>query len=452
MDYRSDIRSKDLITMAFLKTKFWGLFRDIENNRDLYTEIRLDDPRAILMFYDDEEKKYRQKYFDTLFEGLGYTENDVHLLRSILDDTFPGWLQNRNESQESLRTNSRIGNRDLLDLYFSYGASHTVFKEHMEEVKRVTENIGKDNDKRLTRRLKDFNRYILTQESPGDVARLLSRNLLTLQKANNNDLILIWRSWLRVFLQSKPDNSDAANRILASILSGASEAVQRAAPLNTSNAEEASLNRKQRADFASSIFTHITDYFSDPNTVLLMLLFLLPSRGNNFFEDYMRDGEWKKMFESSLNYVDEYFIGQNHNIFREYKWPEWQFTLYQWSLSINSSDVAQPNRAIEGADLRHRRVNNYVFNLLENDAKLTYTFIYNQFWSKDWTSDEYKWSIGGKIGQYNNQEDIRALGRVAKKAINSRALVRRQKDELGRFIEELDRFITDTQVSSNLIG
>src|SRR5260370_10554519 len=85
----NDICTKDLLAMVFLKTKYWGLFRDIEENRDLYTQVRLDDMRASLLVDDKEEQEYRKKHFDDLFERLGYTATHSKLLRSVLNEPFP---------------------------------------------------------------------------------------------------------------------------------------------------------------------------------------------------------------------------------------------------------------------------------------------------------------------------------------------------------------------------
>ncbi len=142
-----------------------------------------------------------------------------------------------------------------------------------------------------------------------------------------------------------------------------------------------------------------------------------------------------------LHYVDEYFIEKNRNVFHEYDWPYWSFVLYQWSLSISQGDV-HLNQYVDDAVTRHRQVNDYVFNLLNKDAKLSYTFIREQFWSNDgWANESYRWRIENKIGQYSNDEDRKNILRIADQAISSKVLPSSQMRELEDFKKLFGQFI-----------
>jgi hypothetical protein len=159
----SDIISKDLVIMAFLKTKYWGLFADIESNRGLYTQIRPEDRIFSLMFSDGEEGKYRKNHFNRLFESLSYSQDEIDLLTDMLNEVFPGWRLDNHQREDDLREGARIGHRDLLDLYFAYGIAQNTFVKHMKEVVRVTQRLEKYNEKQLSRVLSEFNQYATKQ-------------------------------------------------------------------------------------------------------------------------------------------------------------------------------------------------------------------------------------------------------------------------------------------------
>ncbi|HEV7453900.1 MAG TPA: hypothetical protein VGO07_01430 [Candidatus Saccharimonadales bacterium] len=440
LDNQLDIRTKDLIAMAVLKTKYWDIFWDIEKNKDLYTQIRLEDRRAsVLMMDDDDEQKYRKQHFDSLFGELGYSSEDIQSVQSILNDTFPGWRdKHASDDEDTMRAENRIGHRDVLDLYFSYGTSQELFKKRLEQVRRITDHAGKDSEKTLMRKLREFTSYVTSDEEPGSIARLFARRLLRTQSNKNNQL-LIWRHWLRAYLQYGAGANDGTNSVIASILSGANDAIQRSAPVGSSS--QARIDQ-HRIELARWLFEDITSYLKDPYPGLLMLLFMLPARGNRFFEEYMNNGGLVEVFEIVLGYTDGYFLNpvKKRNIFQEYEWPYWSFVLYQWSLSIDASN-GNFNKLVPSAHVRHRKVNDYVFSLLDGDPRLTYQFVREQFWSNEgWSSETYEWRIASKIAQYNNPDDISSLLDVVEKAMNGARLSRSQKEELQEFHRLLSQF------------
>jgi hypothetical protein len=435
----NDICTKDLLAIVFLKTKYWGLFRDIEKNRDLYTQIRLYDKRAFLLWDDKEEQEYREKHFNDLFERLGYTDRDTELLRQILNDTLPGWHGDTSINEDQLRSTRRIGHRDLLDLYFSYGVSQQAYKERMQRVTPIVEHARKDTEKSLTRRFKDFNRYALKEESAGDIARLLSRQLIQLEDGSGLT-VNVWRCWLRVLLQYESGANEATNSILASILSGANESIQRTLPLDTTDTPSVSQTIDYRVELARKLFEDIVDHLSDTYLALLVLLFVFPPRGNAFFLDYINRHGTEDLFLPVLSYVDNHYLTQKHSVFREYEWPYWSFVLYQWSLSISQGSI---NTSIPDAPQRHRNANDYVFNILGSDPKLTYRFIRDQFWSNEgWSSEKYQWRIESKIAQYDNKADYENILSVTKRAIAGKRLATTQKSELEEFLGDFQKYIT----------
>lgn len=431
---QDDIRTKDVMTMAFLKIKYWGLFRDIEANRDLYTQIRLEDQRASLLFDRSDDENHRKKHFNDLFERLGYDSNDIQLLQPLLSETFPDWRGEGHISEDELLSTNRIGHRDLLDLYFSYGISHRTFKERMKHVRPIIERVakGKYNEKSLTKSFKEFNRYALSNEQGGDIARLLARRLLSLQNQQAVPVV-VWRCWLRALLKYESGSDEATNAILASILSGANECLQRTFPRNNPNLSDPASIIDQRVSDAIMLFEDITAYLSDPYMGLLLLLFVFPPRGNSFFLDYINRHGVQDLYLPILNYVDDYFIAQKRNVFHEYSDSRhWRFVLYQWSLSISQSGSI--NSAIEDAENRRRAVNDYVFSLLKNNPKLTYEFILAQFLTDgDQGTSVREWHIEHELKQYSDEEDRARIISLVRDALSSKALSASQKEELVEF-------------------
>lgn len=443
MNLDKDIRTKDLIAIAFLKTKYWGLFRDIEANRDIYTQIRFEDSRAYWLFDRGDEQEHRKKHFNELFETLGYNARDMRLLRPLLSETFPDWQGEGHTSEDELRATNRIGHRDLLDLYFSYGISHQTFKKRMEHVTPIVERVtkGKYNENSLMKQLREFNKYALSQEQGGDVARLLARSLLRLQQQQAVP-VTVWRCWLRALLKYESGANEATNAVLASILSGANDSIQRTLPLNTSGASDMATVIDQRVDGAITLFEDITAYLNDAYLGLLLLLFVLPARGNSFFLDYINRHGARDLYLPVLNYVDKYFIAEKRNVFREYSDSRhWRFVLYQWSLSISQGSEGV-NRAIEDAQARQKAVNDYVFSLLKGDPKLTYRFIQGQFLTDgDQGTGVREWHIANEMKQYSRKEDREHIVDLTREALASKELTNSQKEELVEFDRLFNQFI-----------
>lgn len=441
----NDIRAKDLIVMVFLKTKYWGLFRDIEANRDLYTQIHFDDRRFSLLIDDHREEEYRKKHFNGLFERLGYSDSDTEMLRAVLNETFPGWNGRSNIDDDDLLAAKRIAHRDLLDLYFSYGISHQIFKKHMEEVSKVVDQVTKNKytEKTLTRQFRQFNRYALKQEQVSDVSRLLARRLLRLHQEQEAVPIVVWRCWLHALLSYEKGKNEATNSLLASILSGANDSIQRTVPLDTSSRTDMAKTIDFRVDLSAELFKNVTDALVDPYLALLMLLFVLPDRGNSFFLDYINRHGFQELFVPVLDYVDSYFIDSKRNVFDEYSWPQWSLVLFQWSFSISQGSI---NKKVPGYVERHKRVNNYVFSILQNDARLTYEFIKSQFWSDDtWAGEPHRWQVSNKIAQYEDKTDRENLISIVDAALSSKVLKAGEKKELEEFRRLLAKLANSTE-------
>lgn len=442
MNPNKDIRTKDLIAMAFLKTKYWGLYRDIEANRDIYTQVRLEDDRAFWLFDRNDEQEHRKNHFNELFTRLGYGAGDMRLLRPLLSETFPDWQGEGHTSEDELHATNRIGHRDLLDLYFSYGISHQAFKEHMEHVAPIIERITKSkyNENSLTKQLREFNRYALSQEQGGDVARLLARSLLRLQQQQAVP-VAVWRCWLRALLKYESGANEATNAVLASILSGANDSIQRTLPLNTPSTSDMATVIDQRVDGAITLFEDITAYLSDTYLALLLLLFVLPARGNSFFLDYINRHGARDLYLPVLNYVDKYFIAEKRSVFREYSDSRhWRFVLYQWSLSISQGSEGV-NRALEDAQARQKTVNDYVFGLLKGNPKLIYKFICGQFLTDgDQGTGIRKWHIAHEMKQYSYPEDREHIIDLTREALASNELTTPQREEMVEFDRLFNEF------------
>jgi len=425
------IGPQDLIALAFLKTKYWGLFRDIEVNRDLYTQSRQEDKRASFSF-DVDLPKYRKEHFDQLFEMLGYPADDITLLSSLLNDIFPGWVGGRGVSEDDLRINKRVGHRDLLDLYFSYGISHQAFMLRMEHVESVTSIATKPHsEKTIKRAFKDFNTYALSQEETGDIARLLSRQLLRIQREQNVP-IMVWRCWLRALVQyESAATAEGANALMAAILSGANDSIRQSFPTVAGDVSP------DRVAAAGTLFKNIDRYLADPYLAVLLLMFVHPEQGNDFFVGYMDKHGPKELFGPVLRYVDTYFITEDRNIFRDRGLPYAVFVLKEWSLSVSLTN--EINSTAVGAKRRHRRVNDYALQLLKQDTEMIYGFMRQQFWVSDSDGRNSGWRVARTIAQYDNKADLSTLRQLVQTALASQRLEPSQKEELRKLDELLGR-------------
>ena len=141
---------------------------------------------------------------------------------------------------------------------------------------------------------------------------------------------------------------------------------------------------------------------------------------------------FQKLRRRGLKYVDEYYLDypEEHKLFDASRGYEWRFIFYQWSLSMRTSPST--TESFYGAAARFKRVNDYVFMLWNEDHKLAYKSIRNNFWRTRWSSEQNKtWQVDAQeLAPYDNQKLIE----LATVLSNSQSISNVQRAQMSEFV------------------
>lgn len=254
------VNYSDRFLMGHLKLKYPSIFRDIAANRDRYTQPkeREDSIRNMLMDKEELSKKRREE-LEALFNEAHLNNEQKDTLKDLLVDLFPALSGILNQSNShvplpELRTERRVGHRDVLDAYFALTTSQDAYIQHEKWIEELLTDISDADDSELMRRFEKYTENARNDNSETDSITLLRNELL---KENHKAYQLrAFRSWMRVVLKDAKAVADDDNRALARILSAINDIEQRSQP-------------EDRVDIGKFVFHKVTDYISKPYIALL---------------------------------------------------------------------------------------------------------------------------------------------------------------------------------------
>lgn len=419
----------DRFLMGHLKLKYPLIYRDIAENRSLYTQTkeREEDLRSIFMD-QDEVKKERVEKFQRLFEDARLNADQRVSVKELLVDLFPVLsevfdLSKRHVDTSTLRAQRRIGHRDVLDAYFALTASQDAYQRHEKWINELLKGLKGGSDDELIAMFEQYMSRSREDDSETDSITLLRNELLkTKHKAYQ---LRAFIAWMRVVLMDDTSNHDDDNRALGRILSAINDIIQRS-PI----AEKDSLSR--------SVFENVTLYLKKPYTALLMLLFLLPERQNDYLHDYIADKAFKQggLYQRVLKWVDNYFFNSEVNVYSDYKYEEWAFITYQWALSIRAQGTT-PNELVRGAKTRQDKVSKYLYRTLLKDDRIAHKFIVDRFKRNE---DGDGWRVDAETITPHSSF---TLLKLANNLIKSRLLTISDREQMIEFKESLEAFRSD---------
>lgn len=435
------VNDADRFAMGHIKLKYPLIYDDIARNRHLYTQAKEEEQTLREMFMqDDEVKAERKRHFDQLFGNADLDNEASDRVKDFLVDIFPVLNSVFNDNQrhldlDELRENCRIGHRYVLDAYFASVQSQEAFIKSREMVNKLIEQIPKVNDTQMMELFREFMQESRNDKSEMDNETLLRNELKTSKHAAYN--ARGFRAWLRV-LTSDSFDGDEANRIIGRILSALNDLYLTAKP-------------EDRIAFAEQIFDDIERYAKNPQTILLILLFLIPERGNGYFNQYVQreiqnpDG----LFERLLKCVDDYFLQGDHNVFTEFKYEEYSFIVYQWALSIDAGTRVGINKDVSDSQERFKHVNEYVFKLLNDDDKLAFNVLKQRFWKKENdtnTNEKPELRLDrDSLAPYDLQQLVSLVDKLTK----SESLSRTRRRYMRLLLEQLESYISETTTEEN---
>lgn len=362
----------DRFMMGHIKLKYPLIFNDIATNRWRYTQSRGSELSIRhMMMGDDEERHNSVSHFEKLFDTADIHDEQREVVKDLLVDLFPSVKKvfepsSGRPNEDQLRRERRVGNRDVLDAYFALTQSQDAYMQHEGWIAELLENIERETDEQMIGKFELYMNRARADNSKTDSVTLLRNELL--ERKHSAYQMRALRAWLRACLRSEVNLSEEENRALGRIISALNEVALRQQP-------------EQRFSFGQRVLGGITNYLSDPRSGLLLLLFLLPERGNQYLTDYINEKGFspRGLYYRVLKWTEDYLIENEVDIFTEYSYEDYSFILYQLALSIRSGNHTY-NTSVPGAAGRYKRVNEYAFKLLNANHKAAYEFIIRRFW------------------------------------------------------------------------
>lgn len=438
-DNRKYVDYTDRFLMSHLKLKYPLIFQDIAKNRSLYTKSKDMEEDINVHFMDDKEYlESKRKHFLDLFGLASLDSEEEAIVKGLLEDLFPV-LSNIFENYQKhidykeLRRNRNIGHPDVLDAYFAQTGSQDLYIQNRNMIEELLRDAQNDTDATLFSKFSKFMSDIKALDPDSSGLALLREELV--QDTYRTYRLRLYRAWLRAAVTLQDEGDEARhNRELARVLGAINDDIIRETNSNT------------RINRSRYIFQNINDYLTSPYTSLLLLLFLLPERGNNFLSDYVNGPGMNNggLFDRVLRRVDQTILQTDENLFEKDE-SYWAFIAYQWSLSISMN--GKLNISVPYAKRRFDTANEYFRKHLKSNSKIAYTFLRANFW-KDNHYDGYGSLVSGwsldqdKIAAY----DPAMLLEVVNTITASKILTTREVKELKGLTEKLVQHLEFTKL------
>lgn len=425
----------DRFVMGHIKLKYPLIYRDIAENRGLYTTPKENEKELRIRFMENKELEERNaKHFKELFANQHLAEEQAETVKELLVSIFPKVYKaldsySRSVDEAELRQNRRIGHRDVLDAYFALTASQDAYNQHREWMSELLERIEKVGDAKLITRFAAYMQKAEADKSDVDSLTLLRNELLSKRHASYQ--LRLFRAWLRAVLTYQATSASFdKNRIIGRILSAINDVVMRSP-------------QEGRVALGSYVFEGVTRYLRDPYDALLLLLFLLPQRQNYYMSDYINSNAFRKtggLYSRVLKWVDNYILTKKINVYRDYP-TEWQFILFQWSLSI-SVEGTEVNSQVPGSKERLDRANNYIFKLLNKDDRLAVKIIQKMLGGerdgRRLEEETEGWQVNNRTLAYLNPQRLR---KRIEELLTSKTLTVKERDSFRNLLGVLNDYL-----------
>jgi|GEM_PF-1668487 len=369
---------EDRFAMAHLKLSYPLIYQDIYKNRGRYYTMSQDPFGDIKMYMmnDEQKKTVFRDHFDTVMQRSDLSGEEKDSVLRIICNLFPIAASGLGVSSirlhvgdQDLKRDRQVADSDVLDAYFE---TTSQLEEYNSSEKLVKATIAKiDNGDNLNDHslLEIMSRFIADAKAENIESTsffLMQQNI----RSNNNSLekykLPVLRSWLRAVMRIQGSTDNENRRVLGRILTVFNEIIR----------SEASYDSQKRKVLCKQLFENVIPYIEDARAAILLLLYLIPERGNGYFPDYI-PGEINKhrgLFERILSRVNRLIIDNNKNIYKEYDYGDWAFVSYQWACSIRASGRGV-NTNVIGSENRYVIVTDYLLSLLNADDSLAYTVI-----------------------------------------------------------------------------
>lgn len=149
------VNMDDFIVLTHIKIKYPYIYRDISQNRHIYTQYTSgldEDAIAYHMMGSDEERtEYKRTHIDAMFERSGLSKSTEDRVREMLADVFPdaakalGKYSSKSGDEDTQRRERRVGLRMVLDAMLGTFDNMAAILDYEKEAKKVIDVLMKDH-------------------------------------------------------------------------------------------------------------------------------------------------------------------------------------------------------------------------------------------------------------------------------------------------------------------
>lgn len=351
------VNMDDFIVLTHIKIKYPFVYRDIAQNRHIYTQYTstLDEEAIAYHMWgsDDERMEYRKNHIDTMFERSGLSKDTADRLRKMLADIFPdaakalGEYSSGNQGEDTQRRERRVGLRTVLDATLGTFENLAAIIDHEMEVKRVMDTLAKTHtEKDITRAIDRFMKYAMSLEDDKWNAPLyiLTNEIGEKDEDLRDDIPELTKVLLKYGLQL---GAEYDNRFKVRLLGQAFH-------IFTDNLLYRGLPTEQKSEYVSQLsIMKLADSSQTPYGSLLLTRLEL-SREATEVKKYLSKKEVNDLRLKTRRHFERYYIQEGHDMVLEA--PELFYHLDEgWREVIGNYSVGKShyNNWLQGVQKAH---------------------------------------------------------------------------------------------------
>lgn len=351
------VNMDDFIVLTHIKIKYPSIYRDIAQNRHIYTQYTSSLDEEAIAYHmwgsDDERTEYKKKHIDTMFERSGLSVDTADRLRKMLADIFPdaakalGEYSSGNQGEDTQRRERRVGLRTVLDATLGTFENLAAIIDHEMEVKRVMDTLTKTHTEKDISRVVD--RFIQYAISLGDdkwnsPLYILTNEISEKDEDLRDDIPELTKALLKYGLQLRAEYD---NRFKVRLLGQAFH-------IFTDNLLYRGLPTEQKSEYVRQLsIVKLADSSQTPYGSLLLTRLEL-SREATEVKKYLSKKEADDLRLKTRRHFEQYYIQEGHDMVLEA--PELFYHLDDgWREVIGSYSVGKSlyNKWLHGTQRAH---------------------------------------------------------------------------------------------------
>jgi hypothetical protein len=314
------VNMDDFIVLTHIKIKYPSIYRDIAQNRHIYTQYAYSlDEESIayrMMSSEDEQTEYKKKHLDNMFERSGLSMDTADRLRKMLADIFPdaakalGEYSSSNQGEDTQRRERRVSLRTVLDATLGTFDNLAAIINHEMQVKRVMDTLArKHTEKDISKVVNGFMQYAISlgDDKWNSPLYILTNEISNRDEELRDDIPELTRALLKYGLEL---GEEYDNRLKVRLLGQAFH-------IFTDNLLYRGLPAEQKSEYVHQLsLVKLVDSSKTPYGSLLFARLEL-SREAIEVKKYLPREEINSMRLKARRHFERYYIKEGHDMVLE---------------------------------------------------------------------------------------------------------------------------------------